>query len=93
MANNLIYNDKGVEQVIIAHDSLDGIDFESNIVNNQGVSFDKISSIEAADFSISELEENVWIPSADLSSPELYNGFEFDLIKKESFWEFKRGKK
>ncbi|WP_226975908.1 chondroitinase-B domain-containing protein [Zobellia nedashkovskayae] len=85
VANNLIYNDKGVEQVVIAHDSLDGIDFESNIINNQGVSFDKISGIEAEDFSISELEENVWIPPADLSSPKLYNGFEFDLIKKDLF--------
>ena len=85
VANNLIYNDKGDKQPIVAHDSLDGIDFESNILNNQGVSFKEISGIETKDFTLSELEKNIFIPVNDLSDSKLYNGFEFDLITTDLF--------
>ncbi|PCJ96115.1 MAG: alginate lyase [Flavobacteriaceae bacterium] len=83
VANNLVYNNKGDEQPIIAHDSLDGINFKNNVINNQGVSFKKISGIETKDFSLSELEENILIPANDLSDFELYKGFEFDQIKND----------
>ncbi|MBM1105779.1 alginate lyase [Aurantibacter crassamenti] len=85
VANNLIYNDEGDKQPIIAHDSLDGIDFKSNIINNQGVAFSEISGITTKDFSLKEVEENVLIPVKDLSDTALYNGFEFDLITNDLF--------
>ncbi len=85
VANNLIYNDKGDEQPIIAHDSIDGIDFESNIINNQGVSFKEVPGLERKDFTVSELEKNVFIPTNDISGTELYNGFEFEQIKTDIF--------
>ncbi|WP_289062771.1 chondroitinase-B domain-containing protein [uncultured Zobellia sp.] len=85
VANNLIYNSTGDEQPVVAHDSLDGINFKSNIIDNQGVSFKKISGIKTKDFAVSELEKNIWIPKNDLTDSELYNGFEFDLIKTDLF--------
>jgi len=85
VANNLIYNDKGDEQPIVAHDSLDGINFKSNLINNQGVSFEYDSGFKQEDFSLSELEENIFTPSNDLPDFELYNGFEFDQITKDLF--------
>ncbi len=85
VANNLIYNDEGDKQPVVAHDSLDGIDFENNVINNQGVSFKEISGIETKDFALSELEENILIPANDLSGTKLYNGFEFDLINTDLF--------
>ncbi|CAM3617427.1 chondroitinase-B domain-containing protein [Zobellia roscoffensis] len=92
VANNLIYNDKGDQQPIVAHDSIDGIDFENNIINNQGVSFEKVSGLEAKGFTVSELEENVFIPASDISGTELYNGFEFDQIKTDIFGNFREDK-
>ncbi len=80
VANNLIYNDKGDKQPIVAHDSLDGIEFKSNVINNQGVPFEGIAGLEKRDFSLSELEEYILVPSSDLSDVDLYKGFEFDQI-------------
>ncbi|MBT9189135.1 chondroitinase-B domain-containing protein [Zobellia russellii] len=85
VANNLIYNSTGDEQPVVAHDSLDGINFKSNLIDNQGVSFKKIPGIKTKDFTVSELEKNIWIPKSDLTDPELYNGFEFDLITTDLF--------
>ena len=85
VANNLIYNEKSDKQPIVAHDSIDGIDFRNNLINNQGASFEHDSAIKQVDFSLSELEENILIPPGDLSTFELYNGFEFDLITKDLF--------
>ena len=85
VADNLIYNTVGDEQPVIAHDSLDGIYFKSNIINNQGIPFNPIPGIEANDFSVTELEENILIPSSDLSGIKTYKGFEFDQITKDLF--------
>ncbi|MDB2606597.1 alginate lyase [Zobellia sp.] len=85
LADNLIYNGKGNKQPLIAKDSLDGIDFESNIINNGGVSYEKRPGITTMDFSLSELEKNIWMPSSNVSSVKPYIGFEFDSIKTDIF--------
>ena len=85
VANNLIYNEKGDEQPIVAHDSLDGITFKSNLINNQGITFKHDSVLMQEDFSLSELEDNIFIPTNNLPDFELYNGFEFDLITEDLF--------
>ena len=36
VANNVIYNEEGDGMPIFRHDSIDGIDFQSNVINNQG---------------------------------------------------------
>ncbi|MDW7692673.1 chondroitinase-B domain-containing protein [Flammeovirgaceae bacterium SG7u.111] len=83
-ANNLIYNNTGDSLPIVAHDQLDGIDFKSNIINNQGVGFDPIDGLMPKPFELTKLEENVWVPEA-LPKIELYVGFEFDQISKDLF--------
>ena len=80
VANNIIYNDEGDEMPIFRYDSIDGIDFQNNVINNQGVAFKGVEGLEVRDFSVSELEENIWLPSTDLTTVELHHGFEFDLI-------------
>lgn len=85
VANNLIYNEKGDEQPIIAHDSLDGITFKSNFINNHGVPFKYDSALKPGNFSLSELEENIFIPTNNLPEIEPYQGFEFDLIAEDLF--------
>lgn len=85
VANNIIYNDEGDKSPIFRHDSIDGVDFKSNLINNQGVAFRGVEGLEETDFSLTELEENIWAPTADLSEIEVYYGFEFDQIDQDLF--------
>ncbi len=85
VANNLIFNENGDEQPIVAHDSLDGITFKSNLINNQGVTFTYDSVFKQEDFALSELEDHIFIPTNKLPDFELYDGFEFDLISEDLF--------
>ena len=83
VANNMIYNTTGDTIPILRYDAIDGIDFKSNVINNQGVTFEGVEGLEVKNFSMSELEENIWTPSADLSDVEIHNGFEFDQITQD----------
>ncbi len=85
VVNNVIYNSEGDEMPIIRYDSIDGIDFKSNVINNQGVVFRGVNGLEKRGFSMRELEENIWIPTSDLSEIQAYYGFEFDQINKDLF--------
>ncbi|TDQ32410.1 chondroitinase-B domain-containing protein [Zeaxanthinibacter enoshimensis] len=85
VANNLIFNRKRDEPSIVAHDSLDGIIFKSNIINSQGITFQHDSILKQAEFSLTELDDNIFIPAEDLSEFERFSGFEFDLISKDLF--------
>ena len=80
VANNIIYNTEGDEMPILRYDSIDGIEFKSNAINNQKVDFRGVDGLIEKDFSLSELEENVWVPSAALNDIEVHEGFEFDQI-------------
>lgn len=83
MANNIIYNTNGDQMPIFRHDSIDGIDFKSNVINNQGVAFRGVDGLEEKSFDLTELEANVWAPASELSEVEAYYGFEFDQIDKD----------
>jgi poly(beta-D-mannuronate) lyase len=85
LANNVIFNDKGDDTPILRYDSIDGIDFKRNMINNQGVAFRGVEGLVEKDFSMRELEENIWVPATDLSNVEVYMGFEFDQITKDLF--------
>ncbi|MEQ9404312.1 MAG: chondroitinase-B domain-containing protein [Cyclobacteriaceae bacterium] len=85
VANNIIYNTNGDKMPILRYDSIDGIDFISNAINNQGEAFNGVDGLLEKDFSMTELEENVWAPSSDLSDIEVHNGFEFDQVNKDLF--------
>ncbi|MGB5437365.1 MAG: chondroitinase-B domain-containing protein [Maribacter sp.] len=85
VANNLIYSAQGDKQPVVAYDSVDGIDFEGNVINNQGLPFEYDSRFKQEDFSLTELEKNIFVPSNELSDVQLYNGFEFDQITKDLF--------
>ncbi len=83
VANNVIYNTVGDKMPIIRYDSLEGIDFKSNVINNQGVEFRGVEGLEEMNFSMTELEENIWIPSISLDEVNIHPGFEFDKITKD----------
>ena len=78
VANNLIYHNSGDASPIVAHDQLDGINFRSNIINNQGIDFESVQGLESNSFELMGLSEDVHTPSSDFSDIELYAGFEFE---------------
>lgn len=85
VANNVIHNSKGDPMPIFRHDSIDGIDFKSNVINNNRVSFRGVKGLKEMNFTINEAEENIWVPSTDFSDIEVHQGFEFDQITKDLF--------
>ncbi len=85
VANNLIYNSTGDPAPVIAHDLLDGILFKQNIINNQGANFEAIQGLEAIEFNLEKLSDDIWIPTSDFPKREVYPGFEFEQITQDLF--------
>ncbi len=84
VANNLIYNEKGDDSPIIAHDKIDGISFKNNLINNQGLAFDVLEGLSKNAFGLSKIGEDIFLPS-DVKDAEVYNGFDFEAIKNDLF--------
>jgi len=85
VANNLIYNTKGDGTPIVAHDILDGILFKNNIINNQGVDFERIEGVKSVAFELKQIADYIWAPSVDFPSGEVYTGFGFEQFDKDLF--------
>lgn len=85
LANNVIYNSQGDKLPIFRHDSIDGIDFQGNVINNQGVAFQGVEGLETIDFSLNEIEENIFVPTSDFPIIEPFQGFEFEQITTDLF--------
>ena len=83
IANNVIYNSEGDPMPIIRYDSIGGINFQSNVINNQGVDFSGVAGLETVNFSMTEIDDNVWVPSNELNEVEVHKGFEFDQISED----------
>jgi len=82
VANNLIYNEKGDPTPVVAHDKIDGVNFKSNIINNQKVAFEEVEGLKESTFALKEIGENIYGPEAPFTE-NIYAGFEFETIKKD----------
>ncbi len=85
VANNIIYNSKGDDMPIVRYDSIDGIQFKNNLIDNQGVDFRSVKGLKEKDLAMTELSSYIWVPSEDLSAFEVFEGFEFDQIVSDLF--------
>jgi len=85
VANNLIYNTEGDKTPIVAHDKLDGILFKNNVINNQGVKFNKITGFSSASFDLKKIADYIWAPSQGFPKTEVYIGFGFESFSKDLF--------
>jgi len=85
VANNIIYNTKGDPLPIFRHDSIDGIKFYSNVIDNQDMNFKGVKGLKQMKLSMTEVDKDIWMPSNDLNEVEVYQGFEFDKITKDLF--------
>ena len=86
VANNVIYNEKGNESIVIEHDKADGVLFKNNIIHNQGVKFkDFNGGIIEASLELKKISDNIILPTGIPSEVEAYNGFDFNTIENDLF--------
>ena len=76
VANNVIYNEKSDNEIVVAHDKLDGIKFLNNYVGNGIADGPKIPGFEFKTIKMKEESENFFVPESGLDNSELYSGFE-----------------
>ena len=82
VANNIIYNEKGLESIVVENDKADGVDFMKNIINNQGVAFkDFDGGIIEASLDLKKISDNMYIPTGIPDDFEAFNGFDFNTIE------------
>ena len=85
VANNIIFNEVGDSNPIIEHDKADGVRFKSNIINNQGVSFNDEDRIVPTSFELTKIGEYVFVPTGVSDEFKPYNGFGFEEITNDLF--------
>lgn len=86
VANNIVYNEKGIDKIVVENDKADGVLFKSNVVDNQGVKFkDFDGGILETNLELKQVSDLVHIPIGLPSNFEAYKGFGFDTIKNDLF--------
>ena len=85
VANNIIYNEVGDESPIIEHDKADGVKFESNVINNQGVAFNDEERITPISFELNSINDYLFVPKGISEDIKPYNGFGFETITFDLF--------
>ncbi|REE16955.1 poly(beta-D-mannuronate) lyase [Winogradskyella pacifica] len=86
VANNVVYNDKGLESIVVENDKADGVTFKNNIVDNQGVKFkDFDGGIIPASLELKKVSDNILLPTGLPSDVEPFNGFDFNTIENDLF--------
>lgn len=85
VANNLIYNSAADAVPVVAHDKLDGINFQNNVIDNQGGEFAAVEGLTAQSFDMTDLGEDIYAPSSLVSTDSMYIGFEFETIENDLF--------
>lgn len=83
VANNVIYNEERDNEIVVAHDKLDGIKFRNNYVDNGNVESSEISGFDFKSIKMKEKSENFFVPQSGLEDVDLYSGFDFESIDKD----------
>ncbi|WP_411894748.1 chondroitinase-B domain-containing protein [Winogradskyella sp. A2] len=82
VANNIVYNENGLESIVVENDKADGVTFKNNIIDNQGVKFkDFDGGLVEASLDLKKLSDNIYIPTGVPDDFEAYNGFDFNTIQ------------
>ncbi len=91
VANNIVYNETGDPKPLVAHDKIDGIDFQNNFINNQNTSFEKVEGINASSFSLNKVTDEIFVTQG-LPDEEPFVGFDFQKIEKDLFGNLRKDK-
>ena len=90
VANNIVYNAQNISAPIVAYDKTDGVTFESNLINNSECTGEKQSVFEYCDFSVTKINDYLFVPVVDTCDVPVYNGFEFESIATDLFGNSRR---
>lgn len=88
IANNLIYNTTPDEAVIVNHDTMDGIAFYNNILDNAGVENTNDSLINSSKIEMKQINDWLFAPenrNNQILKDHIYFGFGFDKIEQSLF--------
>ena len=86
VANNVVYNEKGYEDIVVENDKADGVLFKNNVLYNQGVKFNDFNGgIVEASLELKKISDNIMLPTGTPNEVEAYNGFDFNTIEKDLF--------
>jgi len=87
IANNLIFNTDVDEAPIVAHDSIDGILFRNNVIDNAGADFSKFGVLQNERLSMTKVNDWLFVPTKDGNNflDDVYHGYDFDRIKTDLF--------
>ncbi|BAO75302.1 alginate lyase precursor [Winogradskyella sp. PG-2] len=84
VSNNIVYNEKGLERIVVENDKADGVTFKNNIINNQGVAFNNFDGgIIEESLELRELSDHIFIPVGIPDDFEAYNGLDFNTIEND----------
>ena len=84
LANNIIYNEKGDSRPVVAHDSIDGVSFKTNFIDNSDVSFPALDGLQSAKMKLTKINDYIWLPSL-VEKKDTYKGFGFEDFKTDLF--------
>ncbi len=82
--NNIVYNEKGDPNPIIAHDKIDKILFKNNVINNTEMPFNQIKGFSTKDLNLFELDKQLQLPIADKET-KIYKTFGLEEYNKDLF--------
>jgi len=86
VANNIIYNDKANQTIVVEHDKTDGVTFKNNIVDNQRMlTKDYEDGIALVTLELNKISDNIVIPIGVSDTIKPYMGFGFNTISKDLF--------
>lgn len=86
VANNVIYNDKANQTIVVEHDKTDGVTFKNNIIDNQRMlTKDYEGGIALVSLELKKISDNIVIPTGVSDTIKPYMGFDFNTISKDLF--------
>ena len=86
IANNLIYNTKPDKAVVVNHDTMEGILFSNNILDNAGVESDLDTILNSTNIKMKQINNWLFAPENQNKMLEnVYVGFNFDKITNDLF--------
>lgn len=85
VANNIVYNDEKTSAPIVTYDKIDGVNFESNLINYNDWDGEKHNAFNYCDFSAKKISDYLFVPLIQNCETEPYNGFDFETISDDLF--------
>ncbi len=87
IANNLIYNTQVDKAPLVAHDSINGILFKNNIIDNNGSAYSEFGVLQNERIKMKKINDWLFAPEADQNEylNDVFLGYDFGRIEADLF--------